>query len=147
MYQAKRAGRGRHALYRAADDTATRRLELTSRLRTALAGEELELHYQPVYVLADGRIVGAEALVRWNDPERGMVSPAEFIPLAEDTGLIEAVGEWVLDAACRQARAWRDLGLELEVGFNASPLELVSPGYARRVASACARTASAPGRW
>ena len=134
MYQAKRAGRGRHALYRAADDTATRRLELTSRLRTALSGDELELHYQPVFALADGRITGAEALVRWNDPERGMVSPAEFIPLAEDTGLIEAIGGWVLDATCRQARAWRDLGLEIEVGFNASPLELVSPGYAHRVA-------------
>jgi EAL domain-containing protein (putative c-di-GMP-specific phosphodiesterase class I) len=63
-----------------------------------------------------------------------MVSPAEFIPLAEDTGLIDAVGEWVLDATCRQARAWRDLGLELEVGYNASPQELLSPGYAHRVA-------------
>jgi diguanylate cyclase (GGDEF)-like protein/PAS domain S-box-containing protein len=133
MYQAKRAGRGRHALYRAADDTATRRLELTSRLRTALAGDQLELHFQPVVRLADGRIVGAEALVRWNDPERGMVSPSEFIPLAEDTGLIEAIGEWVLDAACRQARAWRDQGIEIEVGYNASPLELLNPGYAHRV--------------
>jgi len=134
MYQAKRAGRGRHALYRAADDTASRRLELTGRLRTALAEGQLELHFQPVYALAEGRPVGAEALVRWNDPERGMVSPAEFIPLAEDTGLIEAVGEWVLDAACRQARAWRDLGLELEVGVNVSPLELAAPGFAHRVA-------------
>jgi predicted signal transduction protein with EAL and GGDEF domain len=133
MYQAKRAGRGRHALYRAADDTASRRLELTGRLRTALAGDELELHFQPVYALAGGRISAAEALVRWNDPERGMVSPAEFIPLAEDTGLIGAVGEWVLDATCRQARAWRDLGIELEVGFNVSPLELTSPGFAHRV--------------
>jgi len=87
-----------------------------------------------VYLLADGSITGAEALVRWNDPDRGMVSPSEFIPLAEDTGLIGAVGEWVLDATCRQARAWRDLGLELEVGYNASPLELMSPSYAHRVA-------------
>jgi diguanylate cyclase (GGDEF)-like protein/PAS domain S-box-containing protein len=135
MYQAKRAGRGRHALYRAADDTATRRLELTSRLRTALAEDQLELHFQPVHALADGAIIGAEALVRWNDPERGMVSPAEFIPLAEDTGLIEAVGEWVLDTACRQARAWLDLGLALELGVNVSPLELSSPGFAHRVES------------
>ena len=134
MYQAKRAGRGRHALYRAADDTATRRLELTGRLRSALAEGQLELHFQPVYGLAGGRISGAEALVRWNDPERGMVSPAEFIPLAEDTGLIEPIGEWVLDAACRQARAWRDAGIELEVGVNASPLELTAPGFAHRVA-------------
>jgi diguanylate cyclase (GGDEF)-like protein len=134
MYQAKRAGRGRHALYRAADDTATRRLELTGRLRTALAKGQLELHFQPVVALATGRIVGSEALVRWNDPERGMVSPAEFIPLAEDTGLIEAVGEWVLDAACRQARAWRELGLAIEVGVNVSPLELLAPGFAHGVA-------------
>jgi diguanylate cyclase (GGDEF)-like protein/PAS domain S-box-containing protein len=133
MYQAKRAGRGRHALYRAADDTASRRLELTGRLRTALAEQQLELHFQPVVALGEGRIVGAEALVRWNDPERGMVSPAEFIPLAEDTGLIDAVGAWVLDAACLQARAWRDQGLELEVAVNVSPLELASPGFAQRV--------------
>jgi diguanylate cyclase (GGDEF)-like protein/PAS domain S-box-containing protein len=134
MYQAKRAGRGRHALYRAADDTATRRLELTGRLRTALAEGQLELHFQPVVELASGQIAGAEALVRWNDPERGMVSPAEFIPLAEDTGLIEAVGEWVLDAACGQARAWREQGLAIEVGVNVSPLELVAPGFGHRVA-------------
>ena len=145
MYQAKRAGRGRHALYRAADDTASRRLELTGRLRGALAAEELELHFQPVYALADGRITGAEALVRWNDPERGMVSPAEFIPLAEDTGLIEAVGDWVLDATCRQARAWRDLGLQLEVGFNASPLELTRPGYAGHVAARMRANRLGPG--
>ena len=134
MYQAKRAGRGRHALYRAADDTASRRLDLTGRLRAAIAGDELELHFQPVCSLAEGTITGAEALVRWNHPERGMVSPAEFVPLAEDTGLIEPLGQWVLDATCRQARAWRDLGLDLEVGFNVSPLELVSPVFAHRVA-------------
>jgi EAL domain-containing protein (putative c-di-GMP-specific phosphodiesterase class I) len=134
MYQAKRAGRGRHALYRAADDTATRRLELTGRLRTALAEHQLELHFQPVVDLASERIVGAEALVRWNDPERGMVSPAEFIPLAEDTGLIEAIGEWVLDATCRQARAWRDAGLQIEVAYNVSQLELLSPGFVHRLA-------------
>ena len=133
MYQAKRASRGRHALYRAADDTATRRLELTGRLRTALAEQQLELHFQPVVDLASEGIIGAEALVRWNDPERGMVSPAEFIPLAEDTGLIEAIGGWVLDATCRQARAWRDAGLEIEVAYNVSPLELMSPGFAHRL--------------
>jgi predicted signal transduction protein with EAL and GGDEF domain len=133
MYQAKRAGRGRHSLYRAADDTAHRRLALTTRLRTALAGDELELHYQPVYALATRTPVGVEALVRWNDPERGMISPAEFIPLAEDAGLIEGV--WVADAVCRQARAWLDLGLELGVAFNAAPLELTRPGFAHRLAA------------
>ena len=133
MYQAKRAGRGRHALYKASDDTAHRRLELTTRLRVALSRDELDLHYQPVYRLASRTPVGVEALVRWRDPERGMISPSEFIPLAEDAGMIEAVGEWVTDAVCRQAREWKDLGLDIGVAFNASPLEITRPGFARRL--------------
>jgi EAL domain-containing protein (putative c-di-GMP-specific phosphodiesterase class I) len=133
MYQAKRAGRGGHALYRAEDDGAQRRLELTTRLRAAIQRGELELHYQPVYDLQLARPVGAEALLRWNDPERGMVSPGEFIPLAEDTGLIDSIGEWVQETACRQLREWQDQGLELELAINASPRELVRPGFARRL--------------
>jgi diguanylate cyclase (GGDEF)-like protein/PAS domain S-box-containing protein len=133
MYQAKRAGRGAHAFYRASDDRAHRRLELTSRLRAALAGDELELHFQPVFALESGRVTGVEALLRWNDPERGMVSPGEFIPLAEETGLIEPIGEWVLNAVCRQAREWQDLGLDVDVAFNVSPQELTRPGFARRL--------------
>jgi diguanylate cyclase (GGDEF)-like protein/PAS domain S-box-containing protein len=133
MYQAKRAGRGGYALYRADADGAHRRLELTSRLRAAIGRDELELHYQPVFDLGGSRIAGVEALVRWNDPERGQISPAEFIPLAEDTGLIDAIGAWVLDATCRQARAWQDAGLDLEVAFNVSPQELMRPGFARRL--------------
>jgi len=75
-----------------------------------------------------------------------MVSPAEFIPLAEETGLIGAIGEWVLDAVCTQARAWQDLGLELEVAFNASPQELTHPGFAPASASGWPSTACGPGR-
>ncbi len=146
MYQAKRAGRGGSALYRADADGAHRRLELTSRLPAAIAGGELELHYQPVLDLAAGRIAGVEALVRWNDPERGQVSPAEFIPLAEDTGLIDAVGAWVLDAVCRQARAWQDQGLEVETAFNVSPQELMRPGFARRLEERMAAHGVRPGR-
>ena len=145
MYQAKRAGRGGHALYRPADDRAHRRLELTSRLRAALAGDELELHFQPVYELDSGRISAVEALIRWNDPERGMVSPGEFVPLAEETGLIEPIGDWVMGAVCRQARAWQDLGLDVGVAFNVAPLELTRPGFARRLGERMAEHGVRPG--
>ena len=145
MYQAKRTSRGRHALYDATADDAHRRLELTTRLRTALVRNELELHYQPVFDVATGAPVAVEALIRWNDPERGMVSPAEFIPLAEDTGLIEPIGAWVLNEACHQARVWQDLGLELVVGYNAAPQELAKPGFARRVGERMAAHGVRPG--
>jgi EAL domain-containing protein (putative c-di-GMP-specific phosphodiesterase class I) len=146
MYHAKRAGRGTYAVYRAEADHAHRRLELTARLRAAIGRGELELHYQPVFDLGRGTVAGVEALVRWNDPERGRISPAEFIPLAEDTGLIDALGEWVLDATCRQARVWHDQGLRLDVAFNVSPLELMRPGFARRVGDAVAAHGADPNR-
>jgi diguanylate cyclase (GGDEF)-like protein len=145
LYQAKRHNRGGHALYDAKADDAYRRLELTTRLRTALAGDELELHYQPVYDLDTGAPLAVEALIRWNDPKRGMVPPGEFIPLAEDTGLIEPIGAWVLDAVCWQARAWQDAGIEAVVGYNVSPQELVKPGFARRLGSRLAAHGVRPG--
>jgi diguanylate cyclase (GGDEF)-like protein/PAS domain S-box-containing protein len=145
MYQAKRAGRGGYAVYRAEDDGALRRLELTNRLRSAVQRGELELHYQPVYDLQAARAVAAEALVRWNDPERGMVSPGEFIPLAEETGMIDAIGEWVQETACRQLREWQDRRLELELAINVSPRELARPGFARRLGERLAAHGVRPG--
>ncbi|MEX2193974.1 MAG: EAL domain-containing protein [Thermoleophilaceae bacterium] len=120
LYNGKALGRGATVIY--ADDEADpmERLSLTTRLRRAVEGGEFVLHYQPVVDLRDGRIVGAEALVRWIDPERGMIPPLEFIPAAEALGLIERIGEWVFDEACRQVAEWRRQGEDVPVSINLS---------------------------
>lgn len=103
------------------DDGSRRRLELDSALRRALERNEFRLYYQPQVDLATGRIVGAEALLRWQHPEHGLVSPGEFVPLLEDNGLIGAVGEWVLQEACRQGKYWQDKGLQpIRIAVNLS---------------------------
>jgi EAL domain-containing protein (putative c-di-GMP-specific phosphodiesterase class I) len=102
------------------NERALRRLELENNLRRALEREEFELYYQPKLDTTDGHIIGMEALVRWRHPEIGLISPAEFIPLAEESGLIVPLGEWVLRAACVQSRLWRDKGYPLSVSVNLS---------------------------
>ncbi len=109
MYQAKEQGKARYAIFdRGMHDHALSRMQLETGLRQALERQEFQVYYQPIVSLPSGKISGFEALVRWQHPERGMVSPAEFIPVAEDTGLIVLLGEWVLRQACCQMRIWQD---------------------------------------
>jgi diguanylate cyclase (GGDEF)-like protein len=128
MYRAKERGRGSYCFYTAQMNAqGTERLMLESGLRRAVDRGELELHYQPKLELETQRIVGVEALMRWRHPALGMVSPAQFIPIAEETGLIETIGRWALERACADAVAWRALGMPaLQVSVNVSPRQLGS---------------------
>jgi len=123
VYGAKARGRGAWCFFHETMTQAAReRLALESRLRLALAQGHMEVYYQPQVDIATGRIVGAEALVRWNDPDEGLISPARFIPVAETSGVIGPLGEWVLREVCRQGRQWRDAGLpDLTLAVNVSP--------------------------
>ena len=126
MYEAKLAGRNRLSFYTSALQIKARnRLSLLNDLRGALAGNQFELHFQPIVNLVTGKITKAEALIRWQHPQRGMVSPAEFIPLAEETGLIIAIGDWVFREAARWARRWKSdqAGASIQVSVNMSPVQ------------------------
>jgi diguanylate cyclase (GGDEF)-like protein len=126
LYRAKAGGRGRFDFY--TEDltlSARQRVETERRLRDALAEGHLVAHYQPQVEIATGRVIGVEALLRWRDPERGLIPPGEFIPLAEETGLIGALGEWVLHEACRQGVRWMQAGIApLVVAVNLSAHQL-----------------------
>ena len=124
------------------------RVELENDLRTALERHELRLHYQPLVDLATDRIVGLEALVRWQHPSRGLVPPLSFIPLAEDTGLIVPIGRWVLETACRQARAWLDERPDspLVMSVNLSPVQFAQPTLVAEISDILALTGLPPER-
>jgi PAS domain S-box-containing protein len=122
LYHAKDAGRNNFQFYSSSlNDAAFRRLSLETQLRKAIERKEFMLHYQPQVQVRDGKLIGVEALIRWNHPDLGLVYPGQFVPLAEETGLIQAVDEWVLHAACAQIRAWLDAGLPpVHVAVNLS---------------------------
>ena len=135
MYQSKKAGPGGYLVYSDEGADALGKLSLTTRLRKAVENQNWELHYQPVVALAGGSMTGVEALIRWNDPKGGLVPPGEFIPLAEEMGLIEVIGDWVVEELARQDAEWRSEGLDLELSFNLSPRQLWQPEIADRIMS------------
>jgi|LNFM01.1.fsa_nt_gb diguanylate cyclase (GGDEF)-like protein len=125
---AKAEGRGRYQFYTSAINArAFERLSMENNLRKALQQEQFELYYQPKVDIRTGRFTGAEALVRWRHPDLGLVSPANFIPIAEETGLIVPLGEWIISAACRDIAAWRSQGLpDVRVAVNISPVQFAA---------------------
>jgi len=149
LYRAKEAGRAcTEAFYPGMSAAALERLELEHDLRRAVAREELRVHYQPKVDLTSGQVVGLEALVRWQHPERGMVAPGAFIPLAEETGLIAPIGRWVLGEACCQLVAWQERhpGKAAPlVSVNISARQFRNPDLAGEVAATLADTGLDPG--
>src|SRR5262249_29797765 len=134
LYRAKAEGRGIHRFFEPAMDAdMQKRRTLELDLRSALARSEFELHYQPLVDLKEERLCGFEALLRWRHPEKGLVSPAEFIPLAGEIGLITPIGAWVLDQACRDAAGWPG---DLTVAVNLSPVQFRSKTLVLNVVSA-----------
>ncbi len=149
MYQAKAGGKARHAIFDAdMHDDAMRLLALETDMRRAVDRREFELHYQPIISLRDDRLVGFEALIRWRHPSRGLVPPADFIPLAEETGMIVPIGSWVLQTACRDAVRWqRDHPRlrPLTVSVNVSPIQLTQSNLVNVVGHAIADSGIEPG--
>jgi diguanylate cyclase (GGDEF)-like protein len=145
MYRAKDAGGGRWSIFdQLVRERAVARQAIETALRSAIAENELVVHFQPEVSVASGEIVGVEALVRWNRPGHGMVSPAEFIPIAEETGLIVPIGEWVLHEACRKACVFDDGRLVIRV--NVSARQLAEPGLAETVKAALIASGLPPER-
>jgi diguanylate cyclase (GGDEF)-like protein len=147
MYQAKRSGGGTVAFYEAEATDARERLSLTARLRRAIAEGELRLHVQPIVDVHDSRVVAVEALVRWEDPEQGLIAPGLFIGVAEETGLIDGIGDWVLDALCAQGARWRDEGFEPLLTFNVSPRQLRRSDLVDSITATIARHGLEPDRF
>ena len=144
LYLAKAEGRNTHRVFEPAmDEAATVRRDLERDLRRAIEGDELTLHYQPQVTTGSGDLVGFEALVRWTHPERGLVAPNAFIPLAEESGLILALGEWVLRAACREAARWER---PLKVAVNLSPHQFQQADLPERVLAILTETGLSPMR-
>ncbi len=148
MFHAKQGGRNGYRFFTEAMNGRIRHYsQIENALRHALTSNELELHYQPQVVARSGRIVGMEALLRWHSPALGGIPPAEFIPIAESSGLIGAVGEWALLTACVQGKRWADMNLgDLRLAVNVSALQLKKKGFVARVSEILAASGLPPGR-
>jgi diguanylate cyclase (GGDEF)-like protein len=149
MYEAKRRGKGSYEVFEAGmRSAATERLELKANLKRAIEEDELLLHYQPIVDLGTGRVSGAEALVRWDHPEKGLVPPLDFVPFAEESGLILPMGRWVLEEACRTAARWPAAAGEMPttVAVNLSGVRLRHPGLFEEVKGILDATGLEPGR-
>jgi diguanylate cyclase (GGDEF)-like protein len=147
MYRAKRRGSGRYELF---DDEmraqVLTRMRTENELRRAIASDELRVHYQPIIDLRSGRPLATEALVRWEHPERGIVAPADFIAIAEETGLIIGLGRWVLETACAQGAAWQKrYGTDLQMFVNVSGRQIASPQFPREVRDIAVNSGMRPG--
>jgi diguanylate cyclase (GGDEF)-like protein/PAS domain S-box-containing protein len=148
MYRAKALGKDRYEIFDSAlRESAINRLEMEGELRSALEQHEFRLHYQPIRALETGRLIGFEALLRWSSPTRGLVAPADFIPLAEETGLIIPIGAWVLRQACRQARQWQQLfpsDPPLAINVNLSGRQFAHPHLLEEIQAALSETGLDP---
>jgi EAL domain-containing protein (putative c-di-GMP-specific phosphodiesterase class I) len=145
MFRAKAAGRRHHVMFdRAIRRELEDRLKLTAELERATERGEFELFYQPQVRLRDGKLVGAEALIRWRHPERGLVSPGEFIPVLNSMSISDRVAAWVMETACRQARLWQERGHEIQVGVNLSPSQFETGDLVAATARILAETGLPP---
>ena len=135
MRTARQGDGGGHRVvfYEGATADALERLLITGRLRRAVDRGELVLHFQPIFRLPGDDVIAVEALLRWRDPDRGLVPPLDFIPVAEYTGMIEPIGRWVVEACCAQSAAWRAAGLDVAVSFNVSPRQFRDPTFAETI--------------
>ena len=147
MYSAKAAGKGRYVIFdRAMHEHAIARLRVEADLRRSIELQQLGCFFQPIVSLVTGEIVGVEALARWNHPTRGMIAPADFLPIAEETGFIHALGLWVLRDACGHVARWRRLAgrCNLTLSINVSPRQLAAPNFPADVASILAAAGLPP---
>ena len=135
MVRSKQIGPGGSFMHAAGATDPMGKLSLSTRLRKAVENQSWMLHYQPLIDLSTGGMIGVEALIRWPEPGGGLIQPGEFIPLAEEMGLIEAIGDWVVEELSRQDAIWRGDGLTLDISFNLSPRQLWQPDVVDRIMS------------
>lgn len=137
MYRAKQAGKNCYQVFDAEQDRHTRsRHDRLNRIRQALEDHEFVLYYQPKANMRQGRVVGAEALIRWCHPERGILPPSEFLPLINDDVMVKLIGDWVIEAALSQMQVWHEAGLDLSVSVNVASKQLQAPEFVEKLKAA-----------